>query len=188
MPVRTWRQWLSVALAGLGALILIEVGLGARGAKPHERPLYFVTLAVEWGFMRGSGWVGSCIGYCIYSLYLLGAWVGRLTGPVLGETLLPLVMILIFPLRMVNALLKEMFVAMGQDETNAQGLVFSLAALTSIGIGVILIVQAAQKACSRRARKSLEPQASSSSSPQPSQPSPSGQSASGKRGKRGSWS
>jgi hypothetical protein len=180
---RTWRQWLSVALAGLGALILIEVGLGARGAKPNERPLYFVTLAVEWVFVRGSGWVGSCLGYCIYSLYLGGLWVGRLTGPVLNETLLPLLMILIFQLRMGNALLKEMFVAMGQDETNAQGLVFSLAALTSIGIGMLFILQAVRQACRKRAAKSLQAQAASSPSPQPS-----GQSASGKGGNRGSWS
>jgi hypothetical protein len=186
-PGRTRRQWAAVAAAALGTLLLIEVALGARGAKPNQRPLYFVAYGVEWVFMRGSGQVGAALGYVIYHLYQLCAWIARLAGPILGDSWWPLVKTLFFWLFAINEFFKQLFMGMGQDDANAQGLAYSLYAMTLTGIGIILFIQAMVRACSLWAKKESQ---ASSASPQPAQASSAAPASSGKWGKakRGSWS
>jgi hypothetical protein len=170
---RTWRQWLAVALAALAALLLIEVPLGARGAKPNERPLYYLVFAVDWVFVRGPSWVGAGMGAVLYALYTVGAWLARLAGPVLRETLSDLYLIGSSPVRGANALVLEALTAMTMDPREAQAFIYILLAFSGAAALFVYTLQATRRACNIRTQRQLEeeslppppppPQASASS-------------------------
>lgn len=155
-PPLTWRQRLASAGAVLAVLIAIEVALGARGAKPHERPFYYVSYAVEWLFVKGSGKLGSGLGWLIYAVYLAGAWVVRLTGPTLWEALYEVVVNWFFSwLWALEAFFKSAFEATGMSPAEADGLTKTLGALTVAGAGLIFFIRQFILARQEHARRSL---------------------------------